>query len=166
MKLDITWTITAIIAVSSFLSPIVVAIINNYHQIKIRTIELKHAEYVHQLDLQHAIDVKQFDIYYADKKQAFSDFSRAAGSYFFSKGVASRYSDLCAATHTAMLFCSKDVYRSLADFLVFIDTIYGYGDDAKLDRMKYTQLLSSLVDSLNSELASTKPVVQRESSER
>ena len=31
MTFDVTWTITAIIAVSSFLSPIAVAIINNMH---------------------------------------------------------------------------------------------------------------------------------------
>lgn len=40
MKFDITWSITAIIAVSSFLSPIVVSIINNKHQYAMRKLEL------------------------------------------------------------------------------------------------------------------------------
>ena len=52
MTIEITWTITAIIAVSSFLSPIFVARINNKHQEKLRKLELEHDEYMRQLDLQ------------------------------------------------------------------------------------------------------------------
>ncbi len=44
MNVNITWTITAIIAVSSFLSPIAVAIINNLHHAKMRKLELEHDE--------------------------------------------------------------------------------------------------------------------------
>ena len=46
MTFNITWTITAIIAVSSFLSPIAVAIINNHHHVRIRKMELEHDEYM------------------------------------------------------------------------------------------------------------------------
>lgn len=71
MEINITWTITAIIAVSSFLSPIVVAIINNRHHARLRKMELEHDEYIRWLDLQQTTTVKQFDIYYADKKKIF-----------------------------------------------------------------------------------------------
>ena len=40
MKLDITWTITAIIAVASFLSPVIVTLFNNHHDYKVRKLEI------------------------------------------------------------------------------------------------------------------------------
>lgn len=58
MNFDITWTITAIIAVSSFLSPIVVAIINNFHQARIRQIELEHDRHIRLLDIQHQASIR------------------------------------------------------------------------------------------------------------
>ena len=60
MEINITWTITAIIAVSSFLSPIAVAIINNRHHAQIRKMELKHDEYMHWLDLQQSTTINFF----------------------------------------------------------------------------------------------------------
>lgn len=41
MNFDITWTITAVIAVSSFLSPVVVSWMNNKHHYKMRKLELQ-----------------------------------------------------------------------------------------------------------------------------
>lgn len=46
LKFDITWTITAIIAVSSFLSPIAVAVINNLHHAKMRRMELDYDRHI------------------------------------------------------------------------------------------------------------------------
>ena len=83
MAIEITWTITAIIAVSSFISPIFVAIINNKHQIKMRRLELEHDEYMRQLDLQQQTMVRQFDIYYADKKSCFSQFFTCCWCIFY-----------------------------------------------------------------------------------
>lgn len=90
MNFDITWTITAVIAVSSFLSPVAVTIISNRHQAKLRALELEHDERLRKLDLKHQIVIKQLDIYYADKKDAFSNFLNAAG--LFSIGKQSRQS--------------------------------------------------------------------------
>lgn len=44
MTIEITWTITAVIAVSSLLSPIFVALINNRNNAKIRNLELEHTD--------------------------------------------------------------------------------------------------------------------------
>lgn len=165
MKINITWTITAIIAVSSFFSPIIVACINNYHHSQIRKMELKHDEQIRWLNLQQDAVTKQFDIYYADKKQAFSDFSNAAGSYFFNKGIIENYNILCSAAHTAMLFSNSANRILLSDFMNYADSIFGLGNDSKAEREKYSRSLNELTKSLNEELSSTKPVVQRESSE-
>lgn len=39
MKVNLTWTITAIIAAASFLSPVIVTLINNHHDYKIKKLE-------------------------------------------------------------------------------------------------------------------------------
>ena len=76
MTFDVTWTITAIIAVSSFLSPIAVAIINNMHNTKMRKIELEHDEYIRWLNFQQSTIINQFNVYYSDKKNAFAEKSK------------------------------------------------------------------------------------------
>ena len=40
MKVDLTWTITAIIAVASFMSPVIVTLLNNRHDYKLRKLEV------------------------------------------------------------------------------------------------------------------------------
>ena len=151
MEINITWTITAIIAVSSFLSPIVVAIINNRHHARLRKMELEHDEYMRWLDLQQTTTVKQFDIYYADKKKSFADFANAAGQFSFSKQTAQAYQEL------------QSNYDLLSGFLEYVDSIFGNGY-TRNERDEYTKTLTSITTSLNEELASTKPVIQREPS--
>lgn len=40
MKFDLTWTITAIIAVASFMSPVIVTLLNNRHNYKVKKLEI------------------------------------------------------------------------------------------------------------------------------
>lgn len=152
MKINITWTITTIIAVSSFFSPIIVACINNYHHSQIRKMELKHDEQIRWLNLQQDAVTKQFDIYYADKKQAFSDFSNAAGSYFFNNGIIENYNILCSSAHTAMLFSNSANRILLSDFMNYADSIFGLGNDSKAEREKYSRFLNELTKSLTKNL--------------
>lgn len=163
MNINITWTITAVIAVSSFLSPIAVAIINNKHQAKIRALELEHDEHIRELDLKQQIITKQLDIYYADKKDAFSNFLNAAGLFSMGKQSLSSYERLQSSIQTAMLFCSPSNYALLSDFLVYIDQIFG-GGYTPSERDEYSKTLTSITTSLNEELSSTKPIIDCESS--
>lgn len=161
MDFDITWTITAIIAVSSFLSPIFVAVINNIHQANMRKKEIKHDEYMRELDLQQQSIMKQFDIYYADKRKAFSDFTIEAGNYVFQTTNSSRFNSVCAAVNTALLFCNRENQILLCDFLKTSNAIFG----SKLtpdERHNYNSALNKIALSLNNELESTKPVIQGE----
>lgn len=161
MEINITWTITAIIAVSSFLSPIVVAIINNRHHVKIRKIELEYDKNIRWLNFQQSTIINQFDVYYSDKKNAFADFSNAAGQFSFAKEEVREYQALQSSAHTAMLYCSQSNYDLLSDFLEYADNIFGSGY-TKAERDEYTKTLTSVITSLNEELASAKPVIQRE----
>lgn len=162
MKFDITWTITAVIAVSSFLSPIFVAIINNRHHAKIRKMELEHDEYMHQLNLNQQSIVKQFDVYYADKKEAFSEFANTAGIFSMGKGSQRDYENLHSAIDKCMIFCNSENNQLLCDFQNYIDIQVFGGGYSPSERSEYSKRLNSVVLSLNKELQSTKPVIQSE----
>lgn len=63
MELNLTITISVIIALIALISPIAVAIINNRYHMKLR-----------KMELQYEISTKQMDVYYSDKKQAYDNF--------------------------------------------------------------------------------------------
>lgn len=162
MQFDITWTITAIIAVSSFISPIIVAIINNRHHTKIRKLELSHDEQIRKFDLQQQASVRQCDIYYADKRQAFLDFLEAAGNFSVKRGSNSHYEILQSTIQRALLFCNSDNQHRLHDFLSYVDeSVYG-STHTKTERTTYSNTLIEIAVHLNEELESTKPVIQSE----
>ena len=161
MTLEITWTITAIIAVSSFLSPIFVAIINNKHQTKMRKLELEHDEYMRQLDIQQQLTEKQFDIYYSDKKTAFADFLRAAGAYSRGKKNPHDYELLQSSLQISLLFCNDGSKPLLLSFLEYADKISG-GSYTERERDEYSKTLAAVTTALNRELTLTKPVMNCE----
>lgn len=165
MKIDITWTITAVIAASSILSSILVAIINNKYQSKIRKMELEHAEHMHQLDLQQQIISRQFDIYYSNKREAFSEFMNAAGNFSAGKNSSTSYRELHSAIDKALLFCDQENQALLCNFQNYIDT-KAFGEKYSLEeRSTYSKTLNKISLSLNHELESSKPVIQSESRE-
>lgn len=161
MKINITWTITAIIAVSSFLSPIFVAIINNRHHSKMRKLELAHDEQLRKLDLQQQNTIHQFDIYYADKKKAFSDFLQAAGDYYASKHTLESYMKVQATAHSALLFCNGTTQAKLFDFLEYVDTVADEATDSS-KRRQYSATLSMFAVAMSEDLELAKPCINCE----
>lgn len=163
MKFDITWTITAVIAVSSFLSPIFVAIINNRHHTKLRKMELEHDEYLKRLELQQHASIRQSDIYYSDKKSAFSEFVKCSGEFSIDRQRGGRYQVLHSAIDNALLFCNPKNQKHLNDFLNYIDTQVFGSTSGINERVEYSKRLNEICLSLNQELESTKPVIDCES---
>ncbi len=159
MSIEITWTITALIAVSSFLSPIAVAIINNRHHTKIRAIELEHDERLKQIDLHQQALIRQADIYYADKKTAFSAFAKASGAFSLSKQTAQTYETLHASIDTALLFCNPENQKLLIDFQNYVDAQVFGSEYSIHSRAEYSKALNKISLSLNKELESTKPII-------
>ena len=161
MNFDITWTITAIIAVISFLSPIFVALINNHHHAKMRKMELEHDEFLRKLDLQQQISIRQADIYYADKKKAFSEFLYHAGQYAFSKHHEQIYENLLSASQQALLFCNAANQELLQKFIEETDRLLGTGYSFD-KRNEYSKFVSKVALALSRELESSKPVIDCE----
>lgn len=56
--LDLSWAITATIAVVAFLSPIVVAIINNHHSRIMRQMDIAHQETIKKNGVRYCINRK------------------------------------------------------------------------------------------------------------
>lgn len=54
-EMDISLTITSIIALCALLSPIITALINNHHHLKMKKLELQEQERVHKLEHQKQI---------------------------------------------------------------------------------------------------------------
>ena len=158
MEFDITWTITAIIAVSSFLSPIFVALINNHHNAKMRKIELEYNACLRKMDLMQENITRQSDIYYSDKKQAFRDFLQAIGNYGGNKEDLDTYGQLLSSANTALLFCSKENKTNIRDFLTYVDlSTLGSGYSSEI-LLEYNSKAMNLAESLSTELESSKPI--------
>ena len=162
MNFDITWTITAIIAVSSFLSPIAVAIINNSHHARIKKLELEHVKGVRCLDILYQASIRQMDIYYADKKNAFENFAKCAGNFSLSRNNPNAYEALHSSIDKAFLFCCAKNQNRLFEFMCFIDTEIFGSNTSKDSRNVYSQRLHDILLALNLELEATKPVINCE----
>lgn len=164
MQFEITWTITAIIAVSSFLSPILVAIINNRHHTRIRKLELEYDKNMKQLDLNNQATIRQADIYYADKKQVFTEFINASCNLYIHSNGRESYDHFIASLNRAILFCNSQNQEKLKNFLSFINNEI-YCKDI-FNNPTCVERLFDLSLSLNHELELTKPVIDCKSRER
>ena len=140
--------VTSVIALAAIVSPMLVAIINNSHQAKLKTLEFKHNT-----------QVRQFEIYYADKKAAFSEFIRAAGVFASDRADTSAYADLLSALNRALLFCDHKNKAVLHGFLDFIDNKFFNSDDDLDSCREYSERLHGVADCLSLDLESTKPRV-------
>lgn len=83
-KIDLTISISVILALCAIISPMLTAIINNHHQIKLKRIEIKQQEYRESVLYQRDIFEKYLKyagrcIYYADH-EALKDY----GEYYYS----------------------------------------------------------------------------------
>ena len=141
MNLDITWIITTVIAVSSFLSPICVARINNKHQRKLR-----------KLEIEHDMALKKLTVFYEDKKNAFSDFLYSAGLVCTDEQSQDEELKFYARSQLAVLFATTENQNLISRFT---DEIMEYLD-VGIPPEKYIYLkhqVSIIAASLNSELA-------------
>lgn len=160
--LDLSWAITAVIGVVALLSPIAVAIINNYHAYKMRQLDIAHEEEKKKMELDHEAMQKQFEIYYADKRSAFSELLKEAGKFSTRKQSLDDYKALHSAVDNAILFCNPSTQQILISFIEQVDMEIFGGGCSEDERTLYTSLITKLSRQLNQELESTKPVIKCE----
>lgn len=140
LEFDTTITITVAVALAAIISPILVAIINNTHQTKIRKIELEHER-----------DNKIIDIYYEDKKQAYITFLNVAGNYpDFQDEKGLGFSRLHETASTAILFSTQITGDSINQF--FFDAKELRKKGISESENEYRQKLCKLTEILTVEL--------------
>lgn len=144
-EIELSFTITAVIALVALVSPILVALINNSHHSKIR-----------KMELQKQMEQKQFDTYYSDKSKAYSDFAYYAGALVTKTEYADSYSDLYSSLHKVLLLCNEDNKQLLTDFINHLNPVLiGKADTTQEWEEVYLQKLSDLTIALNKELYAT-----------
>lgn len=144
-EVELSLTITSIIALIALVSPILVALINNAHHSKIR-----------KMELQKQMEQKQFDTYYSDKAKAYSEFAHYAGALVAKIEYADSYSDLYSSIHKVLLMCSEENKQILADFINHLNPVLiGKSHITQEWEETYLAKLSVLTIALNNELQST-----------
>ena len=141
MKLDVTWTITSIIAVSSFMSPILVAIINNRHNRKL-----------HKMDLEYNSMQSQLSAIYKNKEAAFSSFIQDAGKACIDTGHPDVELNFFASSQTVLLYASEENREIIAKFIQDVALLLddSYANEARCYELE--QQLSKIAILLNQEL--------------
>ncbi len=143
MELNLTITISVIIALIALISPVAVAIINNRYHMKLR-----------KLELQHEITVKQMDVYYSDKKQAYDRFLKIAGAYRLCP-TPTNLGELQSAAYSAVLFCNQENKANIQSFIKAANEELDQSFSIE-KRRKYSEALFSLSSLLNDELINLK----------
>lgn len=141
MNIEITWTITAIIGVSSFMSPIFVAIINNRHQRKMR-----------KMELEYDMATKKLYSLYDDKKVAFTNFLLSSGKVLTDNTLQDTLVNFYKHSQTAILFSSEENQKLIGSFSSDILNSFNDGISSEKRDVLKTQLLT-LAFSLNRELS-------------
>ena len=121
MGIKLTWTISTIIAVSSFVSSVVVALINNKQQQKIHEMDLDDDKSVAELRVKQEIFHSQTEKNYTDKKNAYIRFIEAAGNFVYDPSDSQSYVDLLTASSNVILFCTDKTHKLLSDFITYTE---------------------------------------------
>ena len=140
-----TSTTTGIIAIIALISPIVVAMINNFFSYFMRRLEFKAR-----------MKERQFDTYYTDKKEAFTEFVKDASELVTCIKSGNRYQAIFNSIHKAMLFSNEDNKKLLSDFLEYVNDILFHQDNLSKEwQVEYMRKYTHITHSLNIELMET-----------
>lgn len=130
LKLDLSFTITAIIAVISLLSPILTALINNRHLKKMRLLELEQERYAKNVLF---------------KRQVFENYISMAGE-FLTIGSAAVYKDFGSAHALAYLYADEELRHDMSN--LHQNLVEHNGVQAKQDFAKIVPQVNAILNSL------------------
>lgn len=148
--------ITVVIACVAFISPIAVALINNWHNSKMRIKEMAHEQDLKKLELDHQYAVKQLDVYYKEKKDAFQEFVKSIAYLVSSPYDSSQLQKLHSTAAQAILFCSEENKQRIKDLLMFANRCEENGRClTREETTLFTQKTNEISYHLNEELKST-----------
>ena len=131
----LTYAITTAVAVMALISPVIVAVINNRHQLKLRKVELESDRLF-----------EQANSIYSDKKAAYSNLISCASDFSVRLNGYVSYEKLLSAINDAHLFASDSVAHQLD---IFLDTV---NESFHENSSNYNDLSTKAISNFSSEL--------------
>lgn len=133
MKIDSTLSITAIIALSAIISPIITKVIDGYFQLKF----------------------KKIDLFYIEKNNNYKEYCSKASILVSNHCVYGRHYDEYLIAYDNAYLCANSSTRSQIDKVhKFINSHLGSGSLEKRDKDTFESLLNSLVKTMGHDLSS------------
>ena len=122
-KLSVIFAI--VVGLVAFISSIAVALINNYHQRKLRAIELQHDLKVQTLKINSDLENKRLDTYFHEKISAFSNLIDLSSKFYHDPKNQKLLTDLYSAIYIASIHCSRsDCRNSVTGFANAVSSFF------------------------------------------
>ncbi len=139
--------IPIVVALTGIVSPVVVAFMNNRHQIKMR-----------RLELNYELSKSQIEVFYSCKKTAYDNLLQEIGQQMENNSIVS-WRNFRSAINSAILYADDESKQLIIDFLNFTEKI-GYPSDVKETKL-YFDKMTTLASCLNDDLRDTYSVINR-----
>lgn len=126
--LDLSISIAVIIAITALISPIIVAILNNQHQYKIKKMEYEESKKIKELEMQSELKKHQWDTYYAKATVVFEELANNVGTFLGNTSYLEPYSKALGSINQARIYADKELQGYL-DMLM--GEIMAFDDDIR-----------------------------------
>lgn len=157
MTFNLDLTIAGILSISSIISSVGIAIVNNKHQAKIHEDNLSHDQQIRKLELLQQAESIQLNTYYSDKKKVFADFIKAANGYISNSSYFSSLAAVTASANNALLYCNDESRKGLLDFIDYVGSNFTTSGISESNLSEYNAKLISVCLILQKDLEETKP---------
>jgi len=122
-NLDLSISIAVIIALTALISPIIVALINNKHQYKMKKMEYEENEKAKLLEIQSEFKRHQWDTYYSKATVVYEELAKNVGMFLGDTSYIEPYSKSIASINQALVYADNDLQGDLrllmADIIAF-----------------------------------------------
>lgn len=150
LALDLSISIAVIIAITALVSPIIVAIINNRHQYKMKKMEYDESKKLKEIEIQSELKKHQWDTYYVKATVVFEELANNVGTFLGDIGYLEPYSKALGSINQARIYADKELQGYLdmlmAEIMAFDNDII---PNQKINKGSALVLLGEVIQSAN-----------------
>lgn len=148
--------LTVGVAIAAFVSPTIVALINNWFTHRIRKSELDHAEKVKQIECDHALALERLAVISSSKNQVFLALIDCLSEFYENPSDKKLESALIAAIYKAALYCDdRRIQNNVFTLIYDVKSGFSEGSGKTLDR--FQKSMESLLYALRFEIYGSTP---------
>jgi hypothetical protein len=130
---DLSISIAVIIAITALISPILVAIINNRHQFKMKKMEYEETQKLKKLEIQSDLQRHQWDTYYNKSTIVFEELANNVGNYLGYTADIEAYSKALGSINQARIYADKELQGYLD---ILMGDVMAFDNDIKTPNQK------------------------------